>query len=180
MIAGEDGTILALPDSSNLSKPTGFDIHREATMENPASIIREPAGGVEFLIREGARLKEKIEDDLARLKKINLRLAESAVFTGGKRTVSLVGAGYRVKIRLKENIAWDQERVRSLREFLPADKFDELFRQVYEPTSKKAIDGFLAFAEPEFANGLRLCMSVKPGAPQVTYEKLDKAEDRGH
>lgn len=128
------------------------------------------------LIREGAELKSEIDGKTARLRQINLRLAKSARFKSGQKTAYLVGAGYKVKIRLHENIAWDQEKILRFREYLPEKKFAELFKAVYEPMSKKAIDGFIAHADKDLSNGLKWCMDVKPGAPQVTYEKLSGEE----
>ncbi len=145
-------------------------------MANPVCGTRQAAEGLEFLIMEGARLKGEIDGALVRLRKINLKLAENARFESGRQTAYLVGAGYKVKVRLQENIAWDQEKLRKLREYLPDDKFGELFKVVYEPTSKKGIDGFLAHGDPDFANGVKWCMSVKPGAPQVSYEEFKKTE----
>jgi hypothetical protein len=140
---------------------------------NPALDFRRTAGGIESLIREGARLKGEIEAAQARLRKINLKLTESARFENGRQTAYLFGAGYRVKLRLQENIAWDQEKLLKLREYLPEGKFGELFKAVYEPTSKKTIDGFIAHADPDLADGVKWCMGVKPGAPQVTYELVE-------
>ncbi len=125
------------------------------------------------LIREGALLKREIEAKTARLRSINLFLAENARFKDGRKSACLLGGGYRVKIRLHEIISWDQEKIREFRKYLPEEKFRELFQMSFEPTSKKAIDGFLAHADRELANGLQWCMSVKPGAPHLTYEKLD-------
>lgn len=146
-----------------------------ANPANPVCEARRAAEGLEFLIMEGARLKGEIDCALARLRKINLQLAENARFESGRQTAYLVGAGYKVKVRLAEIIAWDQEKLRKLREYLPDDKFGELFKVVYEPTSKKEIDGFIAHADPDFANGVKWCMSVKPGAPQVSYEQLERS-----
>ena len=139
---------------------------------NPASGFPRAPGGIESLILEGARLKGEIECAQARLRKINQKLADGARFEDGKQTACLLGAGYKVKVRLQENIAWDQEKLLQLREFLPGDKFGELFRVVYEPTSKKAIDGFIAHGAPDLADGVKWCMRVKPGVPHVTYEKV--------
>lgn len=125
------------------------------------------------LIREGAALKREIEAKTARLRSINLFLAENARFKDGQKSTCLTGGGYKVKIRLHEIISWDQEKIRAFRKYLPEEKFTELFQMTFEPTSKKAIDGFLAHAEKELSNGLKWCMSVKAGAPHLTYEKLD-------
>ncbi|MDR3555548.1 MAG: hypothetical protein P4L55_12400 [Syntrophobacteraceae bacterium] len=128
---------------------------------------------LESLIREGAALKREIDDKTARLRSINLLLAESAPFKSGQKSACLIGGGYKVRIRLHENITWDQERIAAFRKYLPAEKFLELFRMIFEPTSKKEIDGFIAHADKELSDGLKWCMSVKAGAPQLTYEKLD-------
>ena len=109
----------------------------------------------------------------ARLRKINVVLAERAAFKGGQKTAHLSGAGYYVKVRLYENIVWDQERILKFRRYLPEEKFAQLFKTVYEPTSKKTIDGFIAHADPDLADGVKWCMSVKPGAPHVTYEPIE-------
>jgi hypothetical protein len=144
----------------------------------PAACSLRDLSGVESLIREGAALKDEIDGKTARLRQIHMRLAESARFENGKKTAVLFGAGHRVKVRLYENIAWDQEKILKFREYVPEEKFGELFKAVYEPTSRKEIDGFVAHADRELSNGLKWCMSVKPGAPQVTYEKLTDTESR--
>ena len=99
-----------------------------------ACALRDPSG-IDSLILEGAALKNEIDSKTARLRLIHLRLAESARFEKGKKTAVLSGAGYRVKVRLYENIAWDQEKILKFREYVPGEKFGELFKAVYEPTS---------------------------------------------
>ncbi len=143
-----------------------------ATPQPPAACALRDPSGIDSLILEGVALKIEIDSKTARLRLIHLRLAESARFENGKKTAVLSGAGYRVKVRLYENIAWDQEKILKFREYVPEEKFAELFKAVYEPTSRKEIDGFIAHADRELSNGLKWCMSVKPGAPQVAYEKL--------
>lgn len=127
---------------------------------------------LDSLIREGAELKAEIDSKTERLRRINLALAECATFKDGQRTAHLAGAGWHVKVRLHEIVSFDQEKLLIFRDYLPEEKFAQLFKTVYEPTSKKAIDGFLAHADKDLAGGLRWCMNVKPGAPQVTYEKI--------
>ncbi len=129
-------------------------------------------GALESLIREGAELKADIECKTARLREINSALAERATFEGGQKTAHLAGAGYHVTVRLNENVIWDQGRILKFREYLPEEKFVQLFKAVYEPVSKKEIDGFIAHADADLASGLKWCMSVKPGAPRVSYMKL--------
>jgi len=103
------------------------------------------------LIREGAALKAEIDTKTARLRQINLALAAGSRFKSGRKTAQLVGAGYKVIISLHENVAWDQEKILKFREYLPVGKFAELFKAVYEPTSKKAIEGFIAHADKDLS-----------------------------
>jgi len=83
-----------------------------------ACVLRDPSG-IDSLILEGAALKNEIDSKTARLRLVHLRLAENARFENGKRTALLSGAGYRVKVRLYENIAWDQEKILKFREYVP-------------------------------------------------------------
>ncbi len=128
---------------------------------------------LESLIREGAALKREIELKTARLRSINQLLTERARFEEGRKTSVLIGGGYKVRVRLHENITWDQDRIATFRKCVEAEKFFELFRMVYEPTSKRAVEGFIAHAAKGLSEGLKWCMSVKPGAPQVAYEQCD-------
>lgn len=128
---------------------------------------------LEALIEEGAALKREIEAKTVRLRSINLLLSESAPFESGQKTACLIGGGYKVRIRLHDNITWDQEKIGVFSKYLPEEKFAELFKTIYEPRSKKAIDGFIAHADKDLSAGLKWCMSVTPGAPRLTYEKMD-------
>ncbi|MGC9195327.1 MAG: hypothetical protein ACP5IL_07720 [Syntrophobacteraceae bacterium] len=128
---------------------------------------------LESLVREGAGLKREIEVKTARLRGINLLLAERVRFEEGRKSSVLIAGGYKVRVRLHENITWDQERIATFRKCVEASKFFELFRMVYEPTSTRAIEGFIAHADKGLSEGLKWCMSVRPGAPQLAYEKLD-------
>ncbi len=128
---------------------------------------------LEALIEEGAALKREIEAKTVRLRSINLLLTESAPFESGQKTACLIGRGYKVRIRLYDNVTWDQEKIVAFSKYLPEEKFAELFKMIYEPRSKKAIDGFIAHADKDLSTGLKWCMSVKPGAPRLTYEKMD-------
>jgi hypothetical protein len=131
---------------------------------------------VESLIREGAGLKNQIDALSERLKQVNATLAAAAEFENGKKTAHLVGAGFRVKVQLKENISWSQEKLLKFREYVPEETFASLFKSVYEPASKKAIDGFLGYASKELVEGLQWCRTVKEGQPSVTYEPLEEPE----
>jgi hypothetical protein len=128
----------------------------------------------EDLIREGASLKQAIDHMTAKLRDINKELAALAEFKDGGKTGHLAGAGYKVRVQLKDNVSWDQEKLRQLRDHLPAGHFDRLFRMVFEPASKKILDSFLEHGEPDLIEGIRWAMQVKTGAPQVTYEQMEE------
>jgi hypothetical protein len=141
--------------------------------EHSGSLLGAGFQSLETLIREGAGLKRELELKTARLRSINLLLAQRARFEEGRKSSVLIAGGYRVRVRLQENITWDQERIATFRKCVEAQKFFELFKMVYEPTSKKAIEGFIAHGDKGLSEGLKWCMSVRPGAPQLAYEKLD-------
>ncbi len=150
--------------------------YQPSVFDSPHEAPAKPAVNLEILIREGAALKDEIDGKAARLRVINQTLAESARFENGKETATLFGAGYKVKVSQRESVSWDQERILKFREYINEGKFEELFKVVYEPTSKKTIDGFIAHADKELSNGLKWCMSVKPATPQVSYEKLEEGK----
>jgi hypothetical protein len=133
-----------------------------------------PIRSTEDLIREGAGLKQGIDQMTAKLRDINKELASLAEFKNGGKTGHLVGAGYKVRVQLKENVTWDQDKLRQLREHMPAEQFDKLFRMLFDPASKKLIDGFLEKGDRDLAQGIRWAMQVKAGTPQVTYEPMEE------
>jgi hypothetical protein len=132
---------------------------------------------IEELIAQGSHLKEQVNSATAALIEIHKKLAEVAPFKDGAKSTSLYGAGYKVRIRLQDNVSWSQEKLQQARGFFPPDQWEALFKTIYEPASKKALDSFLANGQPELANGIRWAMTVKPGQPQVTYEKIEEEAD---
>lgn len=125
------------------------------------------------LIREGAGLKNEIDSKTKRLREINKQLAELAEYKAGSKTGSLVGAGYKVKVQLKETISWDQDKLDDTRQCLGDEVFFKVFKWKFEPQSKKDLDGFLEYADEKYRSPILGAMTVKPAQPQVKYERLE-------
>lgn len=131
-----------------------------------------PIQSTEDLIREGASLKSRIERDRERLQSINQQLAQMAEFKDGKKTGHLIGAGFKVKVQLRENEKWDQGKLSQVREVMGPAFFD-IFAAEYKPRSSKDLNGFLKHGPIDFRQGIELAREVKQGAPQVTFEALE-------
>jgi hypothetical protein len=127
---------------------------------------------VEDLVREGARLKAQIATAESKLKEINARLAEIAHFEPGSKTAHLVAAGYRVKVQRREYVSWDQEKLQQIRAHVGDLRFGGTFKVEYKPHNMKAVNA--ALMDPEMGEALRWAMTVKEGAPSVTYELLEE------
>lgn len=124
------------------------------------------------LLREGEALKAEIDAKKARLKEINLSVAQKAHFKTGSKTGHAVGAGVRAKVTIKANIKWDQERLKKLREYYP-DQFKDGFKPEYKPTSAQVLE-VVAAQHKDFADGVKWACTVTPGAPQVSYEPIEE------
>ena len=86
----------------------------------------EETKSTEDLIREGATLDKEIKKAKRRLKEVNALVAEAAEFKGGAMTGHTVGAGHKVTVLKKENVKWDQGRLREIAALLP-ERFCEVF-----------------------------------------------------
>jgi len=125
------------------------------------------------LIREGAALKESIDEATKRLRDVNRRLAELAVFPEGKKTAHLEGAGFKVDIQKKEYIKFDQTKLDVARKTMGNDLFLKPFTYVFKERSKKDLDAFLAYGDAALAAMVREAMEISEGAPQVTYRPVE-------
>ncbi len=128
---------------------------------------------LEELIREGAGLKIQLDEITAKLREVNRKLEGLADFNG-KKTAYLVGGGFKVTVQKRENVKWLQDRILQLKANIPHDLFTSLFKISYEPISKKTIDEFLQHGDHDLAQGVVWCREISPGAPQVTFEKLEE------
>lgn len=141
-------------------------------MTNTAKIIPF-ANPTRELMREGADLKERIDADTARLREINLQLAELAEFPAGKDTAHLEAEGIEVTVARKLTVSWDQPSLNKVRARLGDAVFFALFKWEFKPQSKKKIDGFVEFAKPEERDLVLDAMTTKPAAPSVSYKRVE-------
>lgn len=119
-------------------------------------------------IDEGARLKSEIQEHQTRLREINKILADSLEFNG-KKSTKAEGYSFVANVSLKESISWDQEALNQSRAKLGDEEFFKLFKWEFKPRAKKELDGFLNH-NPN-AEAIRQAMTIKPGAPSVTYKE---------
>jgi hypothetical protein len=122
------------------------------------------------LIAEGATLKTYIETATAKLREINQQIATVAEYKDGSKTGHLVGGGYTVKVSLRDNVKWDQNKIAQVITLIPAAK--ECFKTEYKPDSKK-LDAAIARSE-DLEKAINWARTVTPGAPSVTYEKIEE------
>ena len=120
------------------------------------------------LIQEGANLKIQIEAMTERLRQINAALATEAEFKNGKKTGYLVGGGFKVKVVLRDNVKWDQEKLVQVISHLPV--LQDCFRTEYKPDSKK-LELAMARSE-EVEKAIVWARTITPGTPAVTYEPI--------
>ncbi|GAB6036178.1 hypothetical protein JCM15519_07370 [Fundidesulfovibrio butyratiphilus] len=125
------------------------------------------------LIREGAELKDEIDESTARLREIHRRLEELATFPPGKNTAKIEGQGIDVTIQRKEYVKFDQGKLNTLRLAMGNDAFLKPFGFKFEPRSKKELDAFLEYGDKAFANQARAAMTITGGAPAVTYKRKE-------
>ena len=128
---------------------------------------------MEGMIREAAALDTEIRTKSRRLRELKSRLADSAHFQPGSRTGYITGGGFRVKIQLRDQIKWDQDRLRHLKARMP--DFSKLFKTEYKPVNKKVIDGYLSFGP--HASVVKWAISQAPTHPQVSFISLAEQED---
>ena len=142
---------------------------------NPAKIIPfQPQTEAQALVREGLRLKGQSDEIQARLREIDIRLAELAQFEPGKKTATVDGGdGFRAKVTTKEYEKWDQEALATARNALGDDTLFRLFKWEFSPRSKKDLDGFLSFADEPKRQAVLAALTIKPGKPAVAYERVD-------
>jgi len=136
-------------------------------------LLHMPEPEAAALIREGAELKETILQDESRLREINLRLAEMATFSEGKKTATVLGAGLKAKVQLKSYVKFDQEKVAIARLEMGDFDFSRVFTWTFKPRSQRDLDGFLAHGQAEHVKLVRDAMTITPGAPAVTYERIE-------
>jgi hypothetical protein len=120
--------------------------------------------------RAGA-LHEKIREMTAELDRLKEELAPLAEFKPGSQTGHLTGTRWAVTVQKKENVKWDQGKLDGLRAVMGDDRFFEVFKFTYEPVSKKASDGAIAFGA--FGKDISGAMTVTAGKPYVSFKIME-------
>jgi len=131
---------------------------------------------MEELIKEGARITDRLKELQQRLDEINGTLIKAAEFNGTK-TGHLVGGGFTVKFLKREYTKWDHQRLSEIRKNAAVFKniiFADVFKTetLLKPVSSKAVEIAMAKNE-EFANAVEWARTVTPGKPSVTYSRID-------
>ena len=148
-------------------------------MENTAKVLPFPSGerlsdiATETLVREAVSLKAWLSTAKERLAELHAELAKRAEFKEGSKTGTLVAAGHRVKVSLKEKATWDQKLLGEARASIGDTTFFQVFAWEYKPKSKKDLDGFLQYAQPDARKLIEQAMTTKPEAPSIKYEPLE-------
>ena len=142
---------------------------------HPLTLLELDKMELETLIDQAADLKEIITDLTWRLRRMKVVLASKSGLTGETRCGSLCGRAYRARIRLRENIAWDQTRLSQARAQMGEERFFQIFKPTYEPRSSKALSESLE-SSPH-AELLRAARIVQEGLPQVNFEKISSGTE---
>lgn len=124
---------------------------------------------IEILIDRAVQLKHSIEAQTTELRSINKQLAELAEYKEGSKTGYLVGAGYKVKVQKKLNTTWDQKRLEMVRAHVGPDIFETICKTEYRPMSTA-----LQSLQGAHAAAFSWAMSVKAGAPQISFETIEE------
>jgi predicted nucleic-acid-binding protein len=127
--------------------------------------------GTKELVVRGSELKIQMQAMTEELRVINLELSRAAEYRNGSKTGHLLEAGIKVTVQLKENVKWYQDRLAQVKTLLP-DVFNDTFVYEFKPASSKALETAMKDNE-EFAKAIAWSREIKPGAPQVVFEKLE-------
>lgn len=130
--------------------------------------------GAKKMVVRGAELKIQIKAMEEELKSINEALAKIADFRNGAKTGTILESGIKVTVKLRENVKWFQDRLHQVRSLLP-DQFQNAFTTEFKPASSKDLKAAMEENE-QFAKAVEWAREVKPGAPTVTYERIEDDE----
>jgi hypothetical protein len=123
------------------------------------------------LVDYAAKLHEEISAKDKELKEIKKKLAEKAEFKEGSKTGHVFGVRWHATVALKEAIKWDQDALRALRLAIGDEDFFKIFKFIYEPVSKKALDGAIDFGL--HGEDIKKAFTITPGSPQVTFKPME-------
>jgi hypothetical protein len=87
----------------------------------------------EQLLASGYRLRREIRIMEERLKGINRRIIDKAVFDDGCDTGHVSAGNFKAKVCRRFTVRWDQDKLKTLRERWGSDLFFSVFRVKLEP-----------------------------------------------
>lgn len=129
---------------------------------------------VKSMVVRGSELKIQIAAMTEELHSVNMALAKVATFLPNSKTGHLMEAGIRVKVSLRENVKYLQDRLQQVKDLIP-ESFNRVFVYEYKPVSTKELTAAMA-ENDEFAKAVEWSREIKPGMPTVTYERIDMDE----
>ena len=121
------------------------------------------------LIRRGLELRCSIDSLKKQLEDVNRQIVELAEFPEGRNTAWVQGKGCRARVVNRIYEKWDQHKLDDARRILGEQAFGELFRSVWEPVSRREVQGFLARASSDERDALMDALDAK-ASPMVSYE----------
>lgn len=125
-------------------------------------------------IRQAMILKAEIDNKKKQLAGIHQELAILAEYKEGSQTGHIYTEHYHVKVALKKNIKWDQQKLNEARTALGDKDFFSVFGWKFEPKGKALLDAFLADSDTARTAPVLAAMTVSNGAPSVTYETIQE------
>ena len=121
------------------------------------------------LIRRGLELRCSIDSLKKQLEDVNRQIIEAADFPEGKSTAWVQGKGCSARVVNRVYEKWDQHKLDEARGILGEQAFDRLFHAVWEPVSRREVQGFLCRASDEEREALLDALDAKT-SPMVSYE----------
>jgi hypothetical protein len=123
------------------------------------------------LVDMAAAMKEDIGKLTEKLRQANIILAERATYKDGSKTGYADGRHFTAKVQKKENESWDQEKLEAARSTMGDPEFFRVFKWDFKPKNAKVLAGALEFGRHSAL--IEAARTVKPGAPQVSFETLE-------
>ena len=121
------------------------------------------------LIRRGLELRCSIDSLKKQLEDVNRQIIEAADFPEGKSTAWVQGKGCRARVVNRVYEKCEQHKLDEARRILGEQAFDRLFHAVWEPVSRREVQGFLSHAADEEREALLDALDAKT-SPMVSYE----------
>ena len=117
----------------------------------------------------GLELRCSIDSLKKQLEDVNRQIIEAADFPEGKSTAWVLGKGCRARVVNRVYEKWDQHKLDEARRILGEQAFDRLFRAVWEPVSRREVQGFLRHGPQELRAVVQAAREART-APLVVYE----------